>query len=401
MGMKRVSTLALAGAVTGLMLSGCSLQKDLQNWKVQNPFEDKADDIQKGQPPEKPLPKPIIISPDSIRIDAPVDILEFREGVESEIAFSFRILTPGVTGVMRLDGLEEFPGSSFDEKTGKLNWTPPEDFVKKTGENFRHLLLKVVVSTDSGNHLSGDRIFEVVVSRRQFQPVLKKMGTEFNENIVEGTTRDFVVQVEDPESGSTAYPQLLFTAGAGSYSDGASLISCDLPANDPQNKILWNFKCKVSAYGEFTGSSKTYGYNVKAVSGFGSLSNVVSGTFRIETSVEEAVWSLGDTNSADFEFKRKKANELSFFVSDPKLESSLSVEVSIENLPVDKPENKSVNCESVNGQKALFCHLKWTAPKKTDNEYHVSFIVTSKSPEWNSHETATHTFDVNLNMSNR
>ncbi len=404
--MSFLNRFALLLLVAGFV-GGCTLEKDIKNWGKQNPLGEKPDDIQNGEPPQKPVKKTPAIPVDAIRIDSPVEEFQFTEGAASDYSISFRILNPEVMGVLSFDGLEQLEGASFDPVKGVLHWQPKDDLVKKEGKLLLRSTIKAVVTTDAENAMIAERTFQVVVYRALSTPRISSMGSsDLLESIVEGENRIFTVEVHDTDSTEALPPRIEIFAPdvvkRSAYANGAAYTSCG-SAVKLATLGDWAFRCKVETKDlELTRDVTRYYFAMRAASGQGLVSAIRENDFSIETNVSEPVWSEGSSNFKEVTFKRRKLNEFGFFVMDPKMEGQIEVTVDPKDLPSNGTLPKEASCKSVNSDAHVsYCVLKWNPPAQSAEKFLLIFSARNSSPNSSSSLEASQKFHLVIGLNRK
>lgn len=382
------------------LLSACSFNQD--------PYADKPDQIRKGVPPEldrePPLPKPL--ASDALRIDA-LDFYSFKEGVPGEVQISGRVLSSNPQFELSVDNtsLQDFPGATFDTKTGIFKWTPPRE---STGMDYgvaKRLVVRLTAPSPAGGAIIGTtKAILVYVTRAEVDPSVVAIEDLTKDPVREGELRKFNITVNDPDSLDVdgMRPTLVTIPTAKGPSDISGLIymldsnsSNPNPVQDPSNKKQWIFRMAldlrtVSSDGrgrDFTRGSDLFKFGVKVTSRFGRTAVSNSGQAQIWTDVmkPEVSWFDPITVVAGQE------NLIQFMVYDPYSEGTLTVNL-LTRIDIELGAASTWRCIAASREGNVLCKLNWKPINPTKTEYPIEFEVMNKSKIPNDTNVKKETF---------
>lgn len=353
-------------AIAGFLSANTGCQQD--------PYADKPETIRRGIPPEAdkepPVAKPVV--KEALRIDSS-DFYSFKEGVESEISISGRVLLPNTPFDLDFENLKDFPGAKFDATTGVFKWNPPRE---TTGNDYgvpKRLVARLTTKTTPV--LGTTKEILVYVTRAEIDPDILSVDDLVSVPTREGELKKFTVTVRDPDAADIdgARPRLVAVPNRPGTNDVAGLVfmepstaSSPNPIQDPADKTKWKFKMKldlsitnVDQRGRnFTRTEELFYFGLQLVNRYGRMAvKNVDAKIRTDVMRPECSWSAADP----IEVVAGLPNTVQFTVYDPYNEGKLDVYYTepLDRLPGGNATGK---CTEMNRDGAMLCRINWTPP---------------------------------------
>jgi len=359
----------------------------------QNPLEKYPASVQNAKPPATKPEVPEAMPSDALRLSAP-DVVSFVETVESQFDLSGRVLIPDYKWRIEIMNLIDFPGAKFDPAKGVFKWLPPKGIVIEGFLAERELHVRLVAESDSKLPLVRLKSIKVFVQRQAGVPVVQSITTG-NDVFREGGSYDFEVVVSDPDAGVTedSAPQVLLLNPPNVFPKIKSLSSYVtlLKRRLSSDGKSWIFNYRLNLNGEeVTDSSVQGGFDIQAISRFGSVSSLTPYRAKVFT----RLGGLFSNNQAETLWVTAgQPFQYLFLTWDPKFEARLEL-VSFSGLP---PDTQFVCSSAIQGQ--LRCIANWT-PTETQigSTYNLSYVIRGANSDPSDTQTVTGTFTQRITV---
>lgn len=360
----------LISLLAAIVFGGCTGFK-------QDPFQDKIEAIQNAKPPDtKPEPtRPMSPGAASIIV---TNRTVFKEGKTGSFTLSVKSLLEGYSYKIQVANLDEFKNATFDAATGVFSWTPEQGTITSV-DGFQEFTLKTsIVATPISTAvpqvpLVGNDPVTVIVQDNASRPTVKNvrasMGSPVSTFFEEGTSRSFVVTIEDFDSVNAAgmMPTLDFKGKLAEYTT-ASTPRFYATRNE------WEFDIRIDlTTADLTKSVDTASLIISAQSRSSQLSAPFPKMdFTILMKFGTAASNLPVVGT---EIKANVQNSIPFMIYDTNKEAVLNVLA-----PMFLPTGAQIICDKSTLPFQL-CYLNWT-PSSFDigRNFNVLVPVEFKNP---------------------
>ena len=369
--------------VMSAVLSACNTnfnQDPLANQSGLNPVPPGGEQ----RKPNKPVPS------EALRIDSD-QYFSFKEGVPSDPrAITGHLLIPagedeaqvGVDFNLAIANIDEFPGATFDQISGKFAWTPPIGTVDRA--TTREMFLDVEMTTTGSTKLFTNKKIPIYITRAENDPEVVSVDG-LTGRIREGESRDFTITVKDPDSVDRdgGRPRVLVVASANGKNNAAQMVTTNVngsqpnPSKDPADATKWIFRMRLETTDqEITVSQSTLSFGVIAVSRHGKMSAPKTTDVQFITGLTAPRMSWKEV----IEIPSGQPAVINFTVFDPKFEGRLTASVT-------RCAGPGAVCKCVPqstwNSSSVICTLTWTPPTiswPSSGTFYVDVTAVNSSP---------------------
>lgn len=299
-----------------------------------------------GVPGTKPTDK---TESDSLMIDTD-DYYEVREGDNLSFTINGRVVIPNLNFDLTIENIADFPGMTFNPKTGDVRWRPALDFVKSGAEVVAKM--KVMMLTNGAKVLINRKEIPIIVRRQFVGPEVLSVNSL--QEMEEGQVDDFQVTVRSAEE--STQPSLAVVLNRSGVQDGAAFVELDRavgtnPIRSTTDPSLWTFYMKVDLVGqEVTASQTDLYFGLQAISSFGLTSVTKSFSFKAKTSFQAAL----STWLSEKQFRVGTLKETDFEIYDVKGEGRVTAQITnCQDMP-----GAVCTCAAV-GRSNVRCSIVW------------------------------------------
>lgn len=365
------------------LTAGCSAnfnQDPLANQPGLNPQPPGRDE----RKPNKPIPS------EALRIDSD-QYFSFKEATPSEPrTITGHLLIPageeeaqvGVDFNLSIANLDEFPGATFDQMTGKFAWTPPIGTVDRA--TTREMFLEVEMTTTGSTKLFTNKKIAIYITRAENDPEIVSVDG-LTGRIREGESRDFTVSVKDPDAVDRdgGRPRVLVVASANGKNNAAQMVSMVTsssqpnPTKDPADASKWIFRMRLETTDqEITVSQATLSFGVIAISRHGKMSAPKTTDVQFITGLTPPRMSWKEV----IEIPSGQPAVVNFTVFDPKFEGRMTATFT-------RCAGPGAVCKCVPqstwNSSSVICTVTWTPPTiswPSSGTFYVELTAVNSSP---------------------
>lgn len=357
----------------------------------QDPFANKSDAIKQGVPPELDrgpvVPKPI--PSDALRISSDSEVYNFKETFVGELTVAGRVLQGVPDFILSIDNMDEFPGATFDAKTGAFKWTPPKD---STGGAYgvpKSLRVRLEATPVAGGaKLATTKDILIYVTRAEGDPEILNVDDLKTLPTREGEIRKFDVTLTDPDGSDVdgARPRLIAIPSVRGIADVAGLVYMDESTAAKPNPVFdiasktWKFsmvldlRTRTNQRGrDFTDRQATFKFALQAISRYGGTAiKPVDADIITDVLPPQVTW--GDA----IEIVGGVENSIQFTAFDPYAEGQIRVEFVTR---VDQLPGAAVAfCNQGTRAGDMICTLSWKPlPVTAKTDVEIKFNVRNSS----------------------
>lgn len=326
--------------------------------------------LEKPTTPEAPKP----IDSEALRINSPDDY-SFEQQVAGEFEISSRILIPDYQDRLVIKNIDQFAGASFDSKTGKFRWTPPQGTISEGDGLIKRMSLEVVAYAEKKDAISLQRqkTIKISVTRKPSAPQIISFSLT-KTNLREGEFVSGTVVYEDKdanEKDSSTWPVLQFRTSIGS-AHIMSFLEMGSTGSLGNRRFQTAFTLNLRE-AEVTKTIDNYSIVVRAVSSLNQSSADASVSLTVYSSFADA----NSTWTQSVPFTAGKIETYDFLIMDPKAEAKLD-----SAMFMNMPPGARANCTNVNAS-VLSCRLIWDIPvnaKTGPGQINLNIAVKANTP---------------------
>lgn len=288
----------------GLGASSLFIVFSLMGCLNSDPYAEKRETVQKARVPGSQAAKPVV-DPNTLRYELSTESPEVVEGEKIEFVLKARLLRGPQDRKkwVKIENLSEFPGATFEESTGRFEWSPPlgsamGDVDIKT---LRFVLTAEPTEVEPIYVVNNEKI-DIRVIRTQTAPVIEKVDEKalvpLTRKILAGERFNLRFTVKDLSSVlSQIGPQILMTKNFAEMESAVDVVlSC--PENrskqDDNDRRLWVIECQVQA-GALLNSQKAHStvkLEFRAMNRDRKISQPLNLDLRVEPPVPQAQVNL-------------------------------------------------------------------------------------------------------------
>lgn len=368
-----LSTVLVAG-----VLAGCS-----SSWN-QDPLAGKDGVMRDALPKPTNPEKPEVTDSDAVLLEQKPEFYHFTEGSSGELSFSARVLLPDYQGRVIIENLADFPGATFDEKTGIFRWTPQQGTVVNGFEEKRPLIVKGVGEKTGDVVVQREEPIGIIIRKKLIAPEIFSVSAT-SLNIREGESQIINIKVRDKDATSdpSTWPMILPSPLLG-HGNLSQFVTVNRSFAVGNNEFAIDLKVDLKD-AELTKSKGLFGFVLQAVSRYQQASTKKEVSVNVLTSFSSVQSTWFDT----FEVPLGQKSELQFMIFDPKEELRVG-----DPSFTGGPAAVSILCSPVGDSRQL-CKMTFTPDFTTSTG---DFVITAKTTLTNKDPSDTYSQDQNIRL---